>query len=109
MMGREETRNAELQHSGVLLTSASIFPSLFSISTILDLVIYAERHCDIVTLERWVTSQHRPFTMTLSDDLRARVVSLYSSGGLSLREVANLLSVSLGFVHNVVSCYQQFG
>jgi len=47
--------------------------------------------------------------MTLSEDLKERVVSLYSLGGLSMREVARLLSVSLGFVHNVVSCYQQFG
>ena len=46
--------------------------------------------------------------MTFSDDLKERVISLYTSGGLSMREVAKLLSVLLGFVHNVVSCYQQF-
>lgn len=47
--------------------------------------------------------------MTLSTDLKERVVSLYSSGGISMREVAKLFNVSLGFVHNTVSCYQRFG
>jgi transposase len=47
--------------------------------------------------------------MTLSEDLKERVISLYSSGGISMREVARLLNVSLGFVHHVVSCYQEFG
>jgi len=47
--------------------------------------------------------------MTLSKDLKERVVSLYSSGGVSMREVARLLNVSLGLVHNVVSCYQRSG
>jgi len=47
--------------------------------------------------------------MTLSDDLKERVISLYSPGDMSMREVAALLDVSLGLVHNVVSCYQRFG
>ena len=46
--------------------------------------------------------------MTLSDDLKERVVSLYSPE-MPMREVAALLDVSLGFVHNVVSSYQKFG
>jgi transposase len=47
--------------------------------------------------------------MTLSEDLKERVISLYSPGGMSMREVARLLNVSLGLVHGVVSCYQRFG
>lgn len=47
--------------------------------------------------------------MTFSDDLRVRVVNLYSQGGTTMREVAETLNVSLGFVHNVVACHQQFG
>jgi transposase len=47
--------------------------------------------------------------MTLSEDLKERVINLYTLGGLSMREVANLLSVSLGLVHNVVSCHRRFG
>ena len=47
--------------------------------------------------------------MTLSEDLKERVISLYSSGGISMREVAKLLNVSVGLVHNVVSCHRRFG
>ena len=47
--------------------------------------------------------------MTLSEDLKERVISLYSSGDMTMREVAGLLDVSLGFVHNVVSCHERFG
>ena len=43
-------------------------------------------------------------TMTLSEDLKERVISLYSSGGFSMRDVAELLDVSLGLVQKVVSC-----
>ena len=46
--------------------------------------------------------------MTLSEDLKERVINLYLSDGLSMREVATLLSVSLGFVHNVVACHRRF-
>ena len=47
--------------------------------------------------------------MTLSSDLKERVVSLYFSGNMSMREVADLLNVSLGLVYNVISCYRAFG
>ena len=47
--------------------------------------------------------------MTLSEDLKERAIGLYSSGGLTMREVAKLLNVSIGLVHNVVSCYRRFG
>ena len=43
--------------------------------------------------------------MTLSPDLKERVVSLYFSSYMSMREVADLLNVSLGLVFNVISCY----
>jgi len=87
--------------------NTGFFPSLFSIPTILDLVVPAKERRQPVML---VT--HQPPTtpaMTLSEDLKERVITLYSSGGVSMREVARLLNVSLGLVHNVVSCYQRFG
>ena len=66
----------------------------------LDLVVPAEGRPQSMTL---VT--RRPAESTLSDDLKERVVRLYSLGD----EVATLLDVSLGFAHNAVSCYQKFG
>ena len=48
-------------------------------------------------------------TMTLSEDPKERVISLYSLGGFSMRDVAELLNVSLGLVQKVVSCHRRFG
>ena len=47
--------------------------------------------------------------MTFSEDLKTRVVSFYSQGGMTMREVAETFNVSLGLVHNVVACHRQFG
>lgn len=47
--------------------------------------------------------------MTFSEDLRARVVTLYSQGDITMREVAETFNVSLGFVHSVVTLHRQFG
>ena len=64
----------------------------------LNLVFLAERRPESVTLSL------AGFAMTLSDDLKERAVSLYSPGDMSMWEFAALLDVSLGFVHNMVSC-----
>ena len=60
----------------------------------LDLVVPAERRpeSDILSLAG--------FAMTLSDDLKERVASVYSLGDMSMREFTALLEVSLRFVHN---------
>ena len=47
--------------------------------------------------------------MTLSKDLKKRVVHLYSQGDVTMCEVAETFDVSLGFIHNIVACHRQFG
>ena len=47
--------------------------------------------------------------MTLSKDLKARVVDTYSQGDVTMREVAEMFNVSLGFTHNVVAYHRRFG
>ena len=47
--------------------------------------------------------------MAFSEDLKIGVVSLYSQGDMTMREVAQTFDISLGFVHNVVACHRQFG
>ena len=47
--------------------------------------------------------------MTFSEDLKTRVVSVYSQGNMTMCEVAKTFNVSLGFVHNVVTCHRWFG
>lgn len=46
--------------------------------------------------------------MAFSEDLKVRVVDAYSQGDVTMREVAEMFNVSLGFVHNVVACHHQF-
>jgi len=43
--------------------------------------------------------------MTFTEDLETRVVSVYSQGNTTMREVAEAFNVSLGFVHNAVACH----
>ena len=45
--------------------------------------------------------------MTFSEDLKARVANLYSQGGTTMREIADLFDLSLGTVHNIVARHQQ--
>ncbi|KAF9642561.1 hypothetical protein BDM02DRAFT_3124450 [Thelephora ganbajun] len=47
--------------------------------------------------------------MTFSEDLRVRVANCYSQGDVTMREVAEIFNVSLGFVRNMVTCYRRFG
>ena len=47
--------------------------------------------------------------MTLSRDLKERVLHLYSSGGMPMQNVMELLNISLGSMHNIVLCHQEFG
>ena len=88
--------------------NTAIFSLCFIDPTIPDSVVPAEMCRGSVTFvaRRTLTSNS---SMTFSTDLKERVVSLYSSGGVFVREVAKLLNVSLGFVHNVVSCHRRLG
>jgi len=47
--------------------------------------------------------------MTLSKDLKARVADIYSQGDMTMREVAEMFTVSLGFTHNVIAHHRRFG
>lgn len=47
--------------------------------------------------------------MTFSEDLKVRVANLYTQGDMTMREVAEMLNISLGSVHNIIACHQQFG
>ena len=87
--------------------NSGIFRFLSSISTIPDLELGPAGRPGSVT----VVTHRSPnrLAMTLSEDLKERVLRLYSSGDMPMREVAELLNISLGSVHNVVSCHQRFG
>ena len=43
--------------------------------------------------------------MAFSEDLKTRVVSVYSQGNTTMGEVAETSNVSLEFIHNVVACH----
>ena len=63
------------------------FPSLLSIAAIPDSVVLAERCREpvtTVTAPRVLASYLTYSVMTLSADLKERVVTLYSSGGASM-------------------------
>lgn len=72
-------------------------------------LIWEVRPRSAVTIVTHYSSRRNPTTMTFSEDLKVRVANVYSQGDMTMREVAETFDVSLGFVHNVVTCRRQFG
>jgi len=83
-----------------------VFSLFASINAIPDWVFGPMSAVTIVTHWHFRTHQFVNPTMILSKDLRERVIRLYLLGRVSMPEVANQLNVSLGFIHNIVSCYR---
>jgi transposase len=48
-------------------------------------------------------------TRALSTDLKEQIVNWYLNDGMDMEEIADLASVSIGLVSNVVSLYRQYG